>query len=204
MTAKKVIQWYKQMNFPLFENNSKDLNFNLFVYRALDDGSDMPNDIAGLLWKDLTGEWQLYTFTVTADPGIDGLLTPKNKDGTAIIKHDEYYKGVYALGIHAPTNPKYKHMALRQIKPMKYWRDDNKDRKRDYSGRIWQGLFYTNFHSTPESWPYNPAIRFNSIGCIWAPDNKEFHRKFIPMLQKSAELWGNSFSLAVFYEGTLS
>jgi len=201
LTVEKVLNWYEKMKFPLFENNKKDFNMNLFAYRALDCGTDMPNDCAGVLWKDLKGEWQLYYFLITADPGLDGCLKPTKKEGVAIIKHSEYYRGVFALGIHAANNPRYRHMALRQVKDMKYWRDNNLDNIRDYEGKVHVGLYNTNFHSTPEHWIYNPKIRFNSIGCLWAPDNKEFHKTFIPLMQKAEKNWGNSFSLAFFYEG---
>jgi hypothetical protein len=202
-TIKQVLKWYEQMRFPLFQNNKKDFNVNLWVYRAYDDETDIPNDFAGILWKDPSGTWQQKTYVVTADAGLDGLISPKVEGGTAIIKHDEYYKGVYFIGVHASANSRYRHTALRQQKPMKYWRDNNKDKKRDYEGKVYEGIYYTNFHSVPEHWDYNEKIRFNSIGCIWMPDNKLFHKEFMPIMHQAAANWGNSFSLAMFYEGTV-
>ena len=192
------------MGWKMFEANHKDYNVNLWAYRTFDCNSDMPNDYIGLTWKDTKGVWQHRVWLCTTDPGIQGLLNPPKKEGTAIIKHSEFYKAAFAIGIHAAANSNYAHEALRQVRDMKYWRDNNKDKVRDYSGKVLTGLFNTNIHSTPRSWVFSPKIRFNSVGCFWVPDNKAFHDEFMDICRKARSNWGNSFSLAFFYEGDLS
>jgi len=64
-----------------------------------------------------------------------------NPYGSAIIKSDEIYYDVYEYGLHKQRMP-----ALRQVKPMKYYRDGNNDKKVDESGKIYTGIANTNFH----------------------------------------------------------
>lgn len=70
-----------------------------------------------------------------------------NKYGTAHIKSDEWYYNVYmksdgqAIRHHNSRLP-----CLRQVRPFKYYRDGNKDRKVDEVGSIRSGIIAANFH----------------------------------------------------------
>lgn len=64
-----------------------------------------------------------------------------NPYGSAILKSDEIYYDVYEYGLHKQRMP-----ALRQVKPMKYYRDGNNDKRVDETGKIYTEIAYTNFH----------------------------------------------------------
>jgi hypothetical protein len=71
-----------------------------------------------------------------------------NWRGTAHLKSDEWYYNVYmksdGKGIrhHNSRLP-----CLRQIRPFLYYRDNNKDKKVDESGKIYRGIIGANFHT---------------------------------------------------------
>lgn len=90
------------------------------------------------------GENFVLVGTCTTHPGGPALLggfKKYNKHGAAVIKSEEWYYDVYKYGLHNGRMP-----ALRQIKPMKYFRDCNIDKKVDELGQIVEGNFSTNFH----------------------------------------------------------
>jgi hypothetical protein len=80
----------------------------------------------------------------TTNPGGPVLLggwKKYTKDGAAIIKSNEIYYGVYKYGLHNGKMP-----ALRQQKPMKYYRDGDNDRLVEEEGEIFTDTYYTNLH----------------------------------------------------------
>jgi hypothetical protein len=71
-----------------------------------------------------------------------------NRLGAAVIKFDEIYYDAFMKS----DGGKYLHhngkmQCLRQIKPLKYYRDGNKDNKIDESGTIYEGIYATNVHA---------------------------------------------------------
>lgn len=88
---------------------------------------------------------QFYCVTTgTTNSGSYSLLggwKKANPNGSAIIKSDEIYYDVYQYGLHKGRMP-----ALRQVKPMKYYRDGNNDKKVDEVGKVYTEIAYTNFH----------------------------------------------------------
>lgn len=95
------------------------------------------------------GDKFIMVLTGTTHSGGYGLKNffKWNSKGTAHIKSDEWYYNVYmksdgkAVRHHNSRIP-----CLRQIKPFKYYRDDNKDRKVDEVGRLYTGVIAANFH----------------------------------------------------------
>lgn len=90
------------------------------------------------------GEKFILVGTCTTNPGGPSLLGGFKKykqSGSAVIKSDEWYYDVYKYGLHNGRMP-----ALRQVKPMKYFRDGNMDKKVDEVGQVIEGNFSTNFH----------------------------------------------------------
>lgn len=63
--------------------------------------------------------WRSYQ--ATTDPGKDYLLNPINRKGTAILVPDQYLDA-YAVGYH-----RGKYLALRQVKSVCVYRDNNLD-----------------------------------------------------------------------------
>lgn len=111
----------------------------------------------------------------TTNSGAYGLKNFRkwNRKGAAVIKSDEWYYDVYRYGLH-----KGKMEALRQIKPMKYYRDGNGDTRIDETGEIEKANNYTNFHCNDytlktgiKSW----VIGGWSTGCIVCNDLGKYH-----------------------------
>jgi len=101
----------------------------------------------------------------TTNSGLYGLrkFYKWNRLGTAVIKFDEIYYNTYVK-----SDGKYvrhhngKVQCLRQIAPMKYYRDNNYDNKIDETGRIYIGNYSTNIH--PNSYNYFDGMRSWFIG----------------------------------------
>jgi hypothetical protein len=111
--------------------------------------------------------------TCTTNPGSNALLggwRKYSKLGAAVIKFDEIYQDVYMKSDGKMVrHHQGKSLCLRQIKPMKYYRDGNDDRKTDESGPVYTGNFSTNFHLSSHNLFNKIITRFIgpwSAGCI--------------------------------------
>jgi hypothetical protein len=65
-----------------------------------------------------------------------------NKLGVAVIKTNEWYYDLWQSGLH-----KGKMQALRQISPIKHYRDNNKNTKIEEIGEVYNKIIYCNFHT---------------------------------------------------------
>ena len=106
--------------------------------------------------------------TGTTNPGKTALLyyDKYNLPGSAVWKTDEYYKDLYVPGLH-----KRKMKALRQSKPILYYRDSDKDQKAEEQGTLFNGVIYANMHGVSYN-PYSSIIKTRiggwSFGCqVW-------------------------------------
>lgn len=82
--------------------------------------------------------------TGTTNAGTTGLkhYDRYNSKGCAVIKTNEWYYGLWKYGYHRGRMP-----ALRQIRPIKYFRDWNKNNKVEELGKVYEGLIGINFHT---------------------------------------------------------
>jgi len=89
------------------------------------------------------GEKFICVSTGTTNAGINGLkgYDKYNKHGVAVVKTDEWYYGLWKYGKH-----RGKMEALRQVKPIKYYRDGNKNDKIEEMGKMYEGIIGINFH----------------------------------------------------------
>lgn len=69
--------------------------------------------------------------------------TNKGLKGSAVMLSDWWHYEVYKYGLH-----KGKMKALRQVKPIPYYRDYNKDGKTDQSGQVFRDIIGMNFHGS--------------------------------------------------------
>jgi len=95
----------------------------------------------------------------TSNSGVYGLLNyfKWNRKGTAVIKFDEIYYNAFQKS----DGSKVKHhngkmQCLRQIAPLKYYRDSNKDTKIDEVGTVYEANNSTNVHAN--SYKYKKGI----------------------------------------------
>lgn len=85
------------------------------------------------------GVWKYYEWTITTDPGRKGVMEYHNAAGVARVVPGQYIDS-HALGLHQG-----KYEALKQQKPVKVYRDANKDLTYD-ENKIQEGVFGINIH----------------------------------------------------------
>ena len=94
------------------------------------------DDLITISYKDEDGNWQYHEFDCTTDPGTHWEQNLLNKKGVAILKPGQY-RGSHKLGLHQG-----KYEALRQKKPVKVYRDKNKDGDYDLlEENVHEGIF---------------------------------------------------------------
>lgn len=179
--------------YSFFTNDAKDYNINIIGIRSNDLTPDKFNDIIVVCWK-YKGNWYIRKYDATTDPGLYYLLRPMNVKGTAIMVPGQY-RGAYMIGKHK------NYEALRQKKPMKYWRDANRNAKFDMTGKIYEEIGYTDIHRANE---YKKSFKVSnfSAGCQVIADPKDF-KEFMRICNNAARNFGNSFTYTLLTEDEL-
>lgn len=140
------------------------------------------------------GSMCIHYYNITTEPG-SYYMNKKlgNVKGTAILVPGQY-KSCYAIGKH---NGKYK--ALVQVKPVKVYRDNNKDDIYDMiPQQIDEGYFGINIH---RSNPYTKSKLVNdwSAGCQVFADPDAF-KSFMKLCEEQNKRFGNSFTYTLLDE----
>ena len=88
-----------------------------------------------------------------------------------------------------------KYLALGQQKPVKVYRDNNRDSKYDlFEERVEEGIFGINIHrATGRAGGKSTRVDKWSAGCQVIADNDDWH-EFLDVCQTAREIWGNSFT----------
>lgn len=68
-------------------------------------------------------------------------------EGAAVWKTNMFYEDLYSYGLH-----KGKMKALRQVAPIYYYRDNDRDDKAEQIGELHHGIIYANFHGISYEW----------------------------------------------------
>ena len=106
------------------DNNNKSYDVNIIGIRNSETKGRVTNafdDLITISYKCEEGYWHYNEFDCTTDPGtywVDNLLNP---DGVAILKPGQY-RGSHKIRLHLG-----KYEALGQQKPLKVYRDDDRD-----------------------------------------------------------------------------
>lgn len=130
------------------------------------------------------GTWKVKTWEASTRPGKSYLLSPINKKGTAILKPGQYLNS-YALGQYKGS------LALRQILPVKVFRDDNKDVLWDTNAATTDfGKFGIHIHRSSR---FAKIVGRNSAGCQVFKNTGDY-LEFIDLCQRAAAVWGNKFT----------
>ena len=135
-----VLARMKSLGFHVCDGGAYDLNF--FGIRSKNRKSDSFDDLLGCAYREADGAgWTIDYWTATTDPGRYYLENPANPAGTAIMAPGQY-RGAYAIGKH-----RGKYDCLRQVKPVRIFRDDNRDDVLDFDNPT-QGVFGLNIHAS--------------------------------------------------------
>ena len=140
--VKEVIisKGYKWFN----DNNNKGYDVNIIGIRNSETDGKVTNhfdDTLTLSYKDAAGEWKFHQWEATTDPGQYWMENPMNKDGTAILVPGQY------RGSHKIRKHQGKYEALGQRRPVKVYRDNDRDLEYDTDeATIKEGIYGINIH----------------------------------------------------------
>jgi hypothetical protein len=181
-----VSKGYKWFN----DNNNKGYDVNIIGIRNSETDGKVTNhfdDTLTLSYKDAAGEWKFHQWEATTDPGQYWIENPMNKDGCAILVPGQY-RGSHKIRLHQG-----KYEALGQRRPVKVYRDNDRDLEYDTDeATITEGVYGINIH---RSNPYTESYYVNkwSAGCQVFKKVDDFH-EFMEICRKARDIWGNTFS----------
>ena len=137
----------------------------------------------------VNGEWQFRCYEATTDPGKHWVENIMNKHGVAILKPGQY------RGSHKIRKHQGRYDALGQQKPVKVYRDNNKDGKYDLSEEnVHEGIYGINIHrATKYAGKKSTQIDRWSAGCQVIASNDDW-TEFMKIMRKARAIWGNSFT----------
>jgi hypothetical protein len=154
-----------------------DWNMNIIGIRNTQTNAvtNMFDDLITLSYKE-NGEWKFYSWPATTDPGRKAMLESKNSKGVAILVPGQY-RSSHSLGLHQG-----KYEALRQVRPVKVYRDSNKDLKYDQL-KVDEGLFGINIHKAGVD---STLVDTWSEGCQVFKRTKDFN-EFMKLVKKAGK-----------------
>ena len=177
----------KSKGYKWFENG--DYNLNIVGIRNSSTNNEITNKFDDLLTVSykIDGVWYFHQWEATTDPGLHWAENLLNKDGVAILVPGQY-RGSHKIDIHQG-----KYSALKQQKPLKVYRDNNKDGKYDMlEENIKEGIYGINIHRASATGTSTQIDKW-SAGCQVIANNQNFD-KLMELANKSKDNWGNSFT----------
>ena len=129
------------------------------------------------------GETKFHCWPATTDPGTKGVMQYGNKAGVARLVEGQYIDS-HIMRLHAG-----KYEALGQNKPVKVFRDPNKDMVYDEKS-IQEGVFGINIHKAGADSTY---VENWSEGCQVFKRSADFE-EFMTICRKAKTANGNKFS----------
>lgn len=183
----------KKKGHIFFDKDQKPYNLNIIGVRSNNEIANSFDDWLYLIFREEKGsEFKVYEFPITTDPGAYWLKNPMNVDGTAILVPGQY-RGSHQIGLH---QGKYK--ALKQKKPLKVWRDNDRDTNIDKEGKIYEGIFGINIHRSNAT-SQSQVVEKWSAGCQVFQKVADFNF-LMETCEKAKDLYGNSFSYTLLEE----
>lgn len=183
---------FKSKGYVFFDKGEYNLN----IIGIRKSGNLITNgfdDYIVVIYKNKRG-WQKIYYRATTEPGSYYMYTIPNKIGTAIMVPGQY-RGAYKIGKH---QGKYK--ALVQVKPVKVYRDANKDSYYDMEPEtIQNGVFGINIHKASNA---SKRIDKWSAGCQVIANDDNF-RAFMQLCEKAAKIYGDTFTYTLINEEDL-
>jgi len=184
----EILEYVESHGFKVFRNG--DYNLNIIGERNISERrAGLFDDKIYIVFKK-DGVWQQWTTNITTDPGRYYLEKEDyREDGVAILVHPQQCRGAYKIGPHGRT----RYTALRQHKPVKIWRDNNKDSWLDFDSDVYEGIFYINIHRASTNPNGTKYVSVWSAGCQ-VFDNIHDFEVFMELCYKSATIYGDTFT----------
>ena len=195
-TREQIEKAVKGKGYAWFEG-TKDYDLNIVGVRNSATGNKVTNlfdDKITVSYK-LNGEWQFHVWNATTDPGKKGVMEYHNTAGVARLVEGQY-RGSHSIGLH---QGKYK--ALKQAKPVKVYRDPNRDLTYDET-KIAEGIFGINIHRSSATGT-STYVENWSEGCQVFSTVTDFD-KFMDLCEKASAIHGNSFTYTLIESSDLA
>jgi hypothetical protein len=183
-TKEQIEKAVKSKGYVWFEG-AKDFDLNIVGVRNSATGNKVTNafdDIITVSFKE-NGNWAYKEWANTTDPGTKGVKEFHNAAGVARLVEGQY-RGSHAIGLHQG-----KYEALRQVKPVKVYRDANRDMTYDET-KIQEGIFGINIHKAGVD---STFVENWSEGCQVFKRAADFE-EFMTICRKAAKIHGASFT----------
>jgi hypothetical protein len=183
-TKEQIEKAVKSKGYVWFEG-AKDFDLNIVGVRNSATGNKVTNafdDVITVSFKE-NGNWAYKEWANTTDPGTKGVKEFHNAAGVARLVEGQY-RGSHAIGLHQG-----KYEALRQVKPVKVYRDANRDMTYDET-KIQEGIFGINIHKAGVD---STFVENWSEGCQVFKRAADFE-EFMTICRKAAKIYGASFT----------
>lgn len=183
-TKEQIEKAVKAKGYVWFEG-AKDFDVNIIGVRNSSTGQKVTNafdDCITVSYKE-GGVWKSHCWMATTDPGKKGMLEGKAKGGVARLVEGQY-RGSHGLGLHQG-----KYEALRQVKPVKVYRDGDRDMEFD-KDKIAEGIFGINIHKAGVN---STFVENWSEGCQVFKKAADFD-SFMAICRKAAAIHGKTFT----------
>lgn len=184
-TREQIKAAVKAKGYAYFEGDSFDVN--VIGIRNSASGTKVTNifdDWMTLSYKE-NGEWKFYQWNCTTDPGTKAVKEFHAANGVARVVPGQY-RGSHMVGLHQG-----KYEALKQQKPVKVYRDANKDMNFDET-KIEEGIFGINIHHSSATGT-STYVENWSEGCQVFANINDFNT-FMDICRKAKDIHGNSFT----------
>lgn len=149
--------------------NKGKYNLNIIgVRRTSTKVTNQFDDYIVVEYIDMYGIKTREVFAATTDPGLSSITNPISSKGCAILAPGQY-RSCWKLGYH-----KGKYEAIVQYKPVKVYRDNNKDKVYDFDSKtIEEGIFGINIHKAGDN---STIVNGWSAGCQVLARRKDFDK----------------------------
>jgi hypothetical protein len=185
-SKEQVEEAVKAKGYVWFEDAAnKGYDVNIVGIRNSNTGQDVTNlfdDLLTVSYK-VNGQWIFRTWPATTDPGKKGVRESKNRSGVARLVEGQY-RGSHIIRLHAG-----KYEALGQDRPVKVYRDANRDMVYDET-KIQEGVFGINIHKAGAN---STFVENWSEGCQVFKRAADFE-EFMKVCRKARDIHGNRFT----------
>lgn len=185
-TREQLENAVKAKGYVWFEDaNNKGFDLNIVGVRNSATGQKVTNvfdDHITVSYKE-NGVEKFHIWPATTDPGKKGVMEYHNAAGVARLVEGQY-RGSHTLGLHQG-----KYEALKQQKPVKVYRDANRDMVFE-ENKIQEGIFGINIHKAGADSTY---VENWSEGCQVFKKAADFE-SFMAICRKAAAIHGKSFT----------
>jgi hypothetical protein len=185
-TKEQIETAVKSKGHVWFEDTAnKGYDVNIVGIRNTATGQKVTNafdDYLTISYKE-NGQWKCHVWPATTDPGKKCVMEYHNKDGVARLVEGQY-RGSHIIRLHQG-----KYEALGQDKPVKVYRDANKDMAYD-ENKITEGVYGINIHKAGADSTY---VENWSEGCQVFKKSADFEA-FMKICRKSKDIHGNRFT----------